>query len=91
MTGGELVEITADFGKILFVVGGAILGGFLLPGLGLVLPGIGGVSTFLGGALLGAAIGYRLANYFDSSSAAVLIKRQRSNPKMPLLLVVRVN
>jgi hypothetical protein len=62
---GELVEISADFGKILFVVGGAILGGFLLPGLGLVLPGIGGVSTFLGGALLGAAIGYRLANYFD--------------------------
>jgi hypothetical protein len=68
--GGELVEITADFGKILFVVGGALLGGFLLPGLGLVLPGIGGVSTFLGGALLGAAIGYRLANYFDSGSGA---------------------
>jgi hypothetical protein len=64
--GGELVEIRADIGRTLLMVGGALLGGFLLPGLGLVLPGIGGITTFFGGALLGAAIGYRLANFFDS-------------------------
>jgi len=53
-------DIDADLGKIFFVVVGAVLGGFLLPGLGIA-------SGFLQGALLGAAIGYRLAGLFDTT------------------------
>jgi hypothetical protein len=36
----------------------------------LVLPGIGGITTFLGGALLGAAIGYRLSAFFDTNGGS---------------------
>jgi hypothetical protein len=55
--GGELVELEYELDKVFFVVGGALLGGFLLPGLGIA-------AGFTQGALLGAAVGYRLAGVF---------------------------
>jgi hypothetical protein len=56
------IEIRQD--KILMVVGFGILGAFFLPGL---LAGVGTTIGWVGGALLGASIGYRLANAFDGS------------------------
>lgn len=51
--------IVADVGKTLGFVAGAVLGAFLLPGLGLA-------AGWLGGAVIGGAIGYRLVSLFDS-------------------------
>jgi hypothetical protein len=55
------IEPTADVGKTLGVVFGAVLGGFFLPGLGIV-------AGWGGGALVGGSIGYRLTSMFDGPS-----------------------
>jgi hypothetical protein len=56
--GDELVELEGDIGRAFLAIGGAILGALFLPGLGLA-------AGWFQGALLGAAIGYRLAGIFD--------------------------
>jgi Putative phage tail protein len=68
-------EVKADVGKGLLILGGALLGGFFLPGL---LAGVGGSSIgWVSGALLGASIGYKLANLSSSGgSNAPTIKEQ---------------
>jgi hypothetical protein len=48
----------ADVGKAIGFIVGAVLGAFLLPGIGLV-------AGWIAGAAIGGAIGYRLAGLFD--------------------------
>lgn len=69
------IEVNADLGKALLIVGGAVLGGFFLPGL---LAGVGGASIgWVSGALLGASIGYKLANLGSNGNQnAPTIKEQ---------------
>lgn len=55
-----VIEIRQD--RTFLVIGFGVLGAFFLPGL---LAGVGTSIGWVGGALLGASIGYRLASAFD--------------------------
>jgi hypothetical protein len=57
------VDLRYDVVKVLGFVAGAVLGALFLPALGL------GIGLF-SGALIGGAIGYRLAGLFDNGNAA---------------------
>jgi hypothetical protein len=57
------IEPTADIGKAVGVLFGAVLGAVLLPGLGVV-------AGWGMGALIGGSIGYRLTSMFDGPKTA---------------------
>ncbi len=59
----DLSEITYDIGKAIGFIVGAVLGAFILPGLGF------GITGWFAGAVAGGALGYRLVSLFDGSGA----------------------
>jgi hypothetical protein len=63
----------ADVGKVVGFIAGAVLGAFLLPGIGLV-------AGWIAGAAIGGAIGYRLAGLFDRPQQQQSPTRSTSDP-----------